>query len=149
MIETTIILDIIRLITGVVILSYASYTDIKTRRASNILWVIMGSIGGILLLTQYIMVDFGDKIYYLVFIPIMIILVYVLFQLRLIFGGADAKALMAIAILVPLQPSILEGFPLLGNSIMPASWYIFSNSVILFLFIPIGLLIYNLSLIHI
>ena len=143
MIETTIILDIIRLITGVVILSYASYTDIKTRRASNILWVIMGSIGGVLLLMQYLLGEFGGEIYYLVFIPIMIILVYVLFQLRLIFGGADAKALMAIAILVPLQPSIPGGFPLLGNSIMPASWYIFSNSVILFLFIPLGLLIYN------
>jgi len=142
MIETTIVLDIIRLITGIVILSYASYTDIKTRRASNILWVIMGSIGGVLLLMQYLLVGFGGEIYYLVFIPIMIILVYVLFQLRLIFGGADAKALMAIAILVPLQPSI-SVFPLFGRSIMPASWYIFSNSVILFLFIPLGLLIYN------
>ncbi len=142
MIETTIVLDIIRLVTGVVILSYASYTDIKTRRASNVLWIIMGSIGGVLLLMQYLLVEFGGEIYYLVFIPVMIILVYVLFQLRLIFGGADAKALMAIAILVPLQPSI-SVFPLFGRSIMPASWYIFSNSVILFLFIPLGLLIYN------
>jgi len=142
MIETTIVLDIIRLVTGVVILSYASYTDIKTRRASNVLWVIMGSIGGVLLLMQYLLGEFGGEIYYLVFIPVMIILVYVLFQLRLIFGGADAKALMAIAILVPLQPSI-SVFPLFGCSIMPASWYIFSNSVILFLFIPLGLLIYN------
>ena len=103
MVEMGILLNISRFIVGVGILSYASYTDIKTRRASNMLWVIMGSAGGILLLIQYITDSFeGDNIYYLVFIPIMIILVYVMFQLRLIFGGADAKALMALAILLPI-----------------------------------------------
>ena len=76
-------LDIIRFITGVLILFYASYTDIKTRKASNINWLLMGGIGGILLLVQYLTVGF-DNIMYLLFIPIMIGLVYVLFQLRLI-----------------------------------------------------------------
>jgi len=136
-------LDIARLIIGITILGYASYTDIKTRKASNINWLVMGSIAAILLLLQYIIVGF-DNLYYLLFIPIMIILIYVLFQLRLIFGGADAKALMAIAILLPLQPEIYN-LPLWGKSFMPASWSVFSNSVILFLFIPIGMLIYNIA----
>jgi len=144
MIETITLLDITRLIVGITILGYASYTDIKTRRASNILWFIMGGIGGILLAIQYFTIGFGDKTNYLIFIPIMIGLVYVLFQLRLIFGGADAKALMAIAILVPFQPVIFQ-FPLWGKSLMPSSWFIFSNSVIIFLFIPLSLLIYNAS----
>lgn len=137
------VLDIIRFLTGATILFYASYTDIKTRRASNMLWVIMGVIGAILLLIQYLTVGFGNYTMYLVFIPIMIGLMFVFFQLRLIFGGADAKALMAIAVLVPLQPEILE-FPLLKGSPMPFSWSIFSNSVLLFLLIPISLLIFNL-----
>ena len=136
-------LDIARLIIGITILGYASYTDIKTRKASNINWLVMGSIAAILLLLQYLIVGF-DNLYYLLFIPIMIILIYVLFQLRLIFGGADAKALMAIAILLPLQPEIYN-LPLWGKSFMPASWSVFSNSVILFLFIPIGMLIYNIA----
>jgi len=144
MTETGMILDIIRFLAGVIILSYASYTDIKTRRASNILWLILGSIGGILLLVQYLTIGFGDKTIYLIFIPIMIGLVYLLFQLRLIFGGADAKALMAIAILAPLQPTINQ-LPVWGESLMPASWAIFSNSIILFLFIPIGMLFYNIA----
>ena len=127
MTETGMILDIIRLLAGVIILTYASYTDIKTRRASNILWLILGSIGGILLLVQYLTIGFGDKTMYLIFIPIMIGLVYLLFQLRLIFGGADAKALMALAILVPLHPTINQ-LPLWGESLMPASWASFSNS---------------------
>jgi preflagellin peptidase FlaK len=144
MLETGTLLDITRLIVGIAILSYASYTDIKTRRASNMLWVIMGTIGGILLIIQYFTIGFGNKTIYLVFIPIMIVLVYFLFQMRLIFGGADAKALMALAILVPLSP-IINSIPVWKDAIMPASWTIFSNSVILFLFIPLSLLIFNVA----
>lgn len=138
------LLDVTRLIVGIAILTYASYSDWKTRRASNILWLIMGGIGGILLVVQYFTIGFGDNIYYLIFIPIMIALMYVLFQLRLIFGGADAKALMAIAILAPLEPAISQ-FPLWNGSVMPFSWSIFSNSIIIFLFIPLSLLIYNIA----
>jgi len=144
MIEDVAILDVIRFIVGISILSYASYTDIKTRRASNMLWVIMGVIGAVLLLIQYLTVNFENP-YYLLFIPIMIGLMFALFQLRLIFGGADAKALMALAILVPLKPEILQ-FPVFeGSAIaMPGSWILFSNAILLFLFIPLSLLIFNL-----
>jgi preflagellin peptidase FlaK len=144
MTETTMLLDAIRFFVGVIILSYASYTDIKTRRASNMLWVIMAITGAILLIVQYIIIGFEGKELQLIFIPIIIGLVYVLFQMRLLFGGADAKAIMAIAILLPFQPAIVQ-LPIWGQSYMPASWTVFSNSLIIFLFIPIFLLIYNLS----
>jgi preflagellin peptidase FlaK len=137
------ILNIIRLITGISILFYASYTDVKTRRASNILWLIIGVIGGIILLIQYVTLGF-ENLYYLIFIPIMIGFIYLLFQLRLIFGGADAKALMAIAILVPIEP-VINQFPIFGGTPMPFSWSIFANSIIIFLFIPLILIFYNLS----
>ncbi len=145
--DTIALLDISRLFIGVIILAYASYTDIKTRRASNYLWVILGIIGGILLAIQLFLMpqeEFEFYKFYLIFIPVMIGLVYLLFQLRLIFGGADAKALMAIAILVPLQPEIYN-LPINNSSIMPGAWQVFSNSIILFLLIPISLLIYNIS----
>ena len=102
----------------------------------------MGIIGIILLLIQYLTLGI-ENIYYILFIPIMIVLMFILFQLRLIFGGADAKAIMALAILVPMTPTILN-FPL-WDSIMPFSWVIFTNSVILFLFIPISLIILNFA----
>jgi len=144
MVEIVALLDIARLVVGTSILLYASYTDIKTRRASNMLWVVMGFIGAIFLVIQYLTVPAAfDNIFYLIFIPIMIVLMYVFFQLRLIFGGADAKAMMALAILVPLEPSIFE-FPIL-NSFMPFSWVILSNSVLLFLLIPVGLLLFNVT----
>ncbi|DAC72390.1 MAG TPA: hypothetical protein DSN98_05545 [Thermoplasmata archaeon] len=141
MVDAT-ILDGIRLITGAILLAYASYTDIKTRRAANILWVVMAIVGAILIVIQYL--DGGyPNIWYLVFIPIMIALMYAFFQMRLLFGGADAKALMALAILVPTLPH-LGNLPL-WDSFLPGSWSIFANATILFLFIPISLLLYNLS----
>jgi len=136
-------LDITRLLVGIVILGYASYTDIKTRLASNMNWVIIAVFGAALLLLEYLTIGIENPMI-LIFIPIMIGLVYLLFQLRLIFGGADAKALMALAILVPIQPNI-EQLPLWGQSYMPAVWTVFSNSIILFLLIPLGLLIYNIT----
>ena len=143
-------LDIVRFIVGILILGYASYTDIKTRLASNMLWIIMGIIGGILLIIQYITESFEVDIIYLIFIPIMIILVYVLFQLRLIFGGADAKALMALAILLPFPVLHLipesSGLPMLplGETQLPYCWGVFFNALLLFLFIPLALLIFNI-----
>jgi len=144
MLETGTLLDIIRLLVGTIILVYASYTDIKTRKASNMLWVIIGCTGAILLIIQNFTIGFENKTPYLIFIPIMIGLMYVLFQMRLIFGGADAKAIMSLAILLPLEPALFD-FPLWKGSPMPFSWVIFSNSVVLFLFIPLSLLVYNIA----
>jgi len=101
----------------------------------------MGSVGVFLLIIQYFTVGF-DKIFYLLFIPIMIILIYVFFQLRLISGGADAKAIMALAILVPLEPSIIE-FPL-WNSFMPFSWVVLTNSLLICLIIPLYFILLNI-----
>ena len=136
------LLDGIRLITGTILLAYASYTDIKTRRAANILWILMALVGGILLILQYVEGGYPN-IYYLFFIPLMIGMMYLFFQMRLLFGGADAKALMALAILVPIQP-LIGAFPL-WKSFLPGSWTIFANATILFLCIPLSLLLYNLG----
>jgi preflagellin peptidase FlaK len=141
MVDAT-ILDVIRLITGTILLAYASYTDLKTRRASNILWVIMAVVGIILLTIQYLDGGFPN-LWYLVFIPIMIVLVYAFFQLRLLFGGADTKALMALAILVPIQP-LIGAFPL-WRSFLPGSFCIFLNALLLFLFIPVSLFLFNIG----
>ena len=141
MVDAT-ILNVIRLMTGTILLAYASYTDLKTRRASNILWVIMGLVGIILLIIQYLGGGFPN-LWYLVFIPIMIVLVYAFFQLRLLFGGADTKALMALAILVPIQP-LIGAFPF-WPSFLPGSFCIFLNALLLFLFIPVSLFLFNIG----
>ena len=141
MMDTAVMLDTIRLVVGVSILGYASYTDVKTRMASNTLWVVMGSVGGVLLMVQYFTVGI-ENLLSLIFIPILIAIVYMLFYIGLIFGGADAKAVMALSILTPLWPRLYD-FPL-HTSVMPFAWSIFSNAIILFLLIPPAFLIYNI-----
>jgi len=143
MVDVT-ILNALRLIIGTLLLTYASYTDAKTRRAPNILWIIMAVVGVVLLSIQYLDGGFLN-IWYLFFIPAMIALMYLFFQMRLLFGGADAKALMALAILVPIQPILLNDQLPVWTSFMPGSWIIFANAVILFLLIPISLLLYNIG----
>ena len=90
MVDAT-ILDVIRLITGTILLAYASYTDLKTRRAANILWVIMAIVGIILLIIQYLGGGFPN-LWYLVFIPIMIVTTYAFFQLRLLLWWCGHKS---------------------------------------------------------
>lgn len=133
-------IDIVRLIVGTAVLGYACYTDLKTRMAPNILWFIIGGTGVILLIIQYITGNLKDPVQ-LLFIPIIIAVIYVFFYIGLIFGGADAKAIMSLSILNPFWPSIYN-YPQ-NPSIMPFPWTIFSNAIIIFLFIPISLLIYN------
>jgi len=134
-------LDMIRLLTGIAVLGYASYTDWKSRTAPNILWFVMGGIGALLLAIQFFVLGI-DQIMYLIFIPIMWILMYVLFQIGVMFGGADAKAIMALALLVPLFPSL--GKLPIWESLMPFSWVVFVNALLLFLAIPVTLFFYNL-----
>ena len=134
-------LTIFRLIIGVCILSISSYTDFKTRTASDKIWFLMGGIGLLILVGQYFSIGFETSTY-LLGIPLMFGVAYLLFRVGVIFGGADAKALMSLSILVPFWPKIGNLFPLWA-SILPFPWVIFSNSIFLFLFIPFILVVIN------
>ena len=138
-IEST--LTIVRLIIGVCILSIGSYTDFKTRTASDKLWFLMGGIGLLILVGQYFSIGFEIPTY-LIGIPLMFGAAYLLFRVGIIFGGADAKALMSLSILVPFWPKLGNAFPI-HTSILPFPWVVFSNSIFLFLFIPLILLVIN------
>ena len=85
MIKIEILLDTMRLIIGIAILGYASYTDIKTRRASNLNWLIMGSAGATLLVIQYFTVGFNGQEMYLLFIPIILIFIPIMIGLVYLF----------------------------------------------------------------
>ncbi len=90
--------------------------------------------------------------YQLLIIPILIIFFYVLYQLRILHGGADAKAMIAIAILVPFYPDFFS-FPLLQLSpervasamelFFPFAFLVLMNSVIFVVWVFLAFLIYN------
>jgi len=87
-------MNILRISLALCCLSLASYQDIKERKASNIFWIVMGIVGILLLFD-------GFSLYYVIAIPFLIGLFYLLFQIKVILGGADTKALMALALLIP------------------------------------------------
>lgn len=138
------VVDLVRLFVGVSILAFASYTDWQWRRAPNVLWLVMAACG-VLLLGADALADwsaFQASWPYLVFAPLLVALMYGFWWFGLIAGGADAKALMAIAILAPFPVSLAEGVPPWASP-LPASFSVLGNSLLLFLAIPLGLFVWN------
>ncbi|KAA0002781.1 MAG: hypothetical protein FE044_02480 [Thermoplasmata archaeon] len=123
--------DIIKFAIAFPLLLYAAYSDIKKREADNWIWIFIGVAGAFFL--------FFNKNYFLeaISIAISIPIAFLLYIFGM--GGADAKAIMAIALLNPLPPSI---------TIFHSPQFVFPltvliNSLLLILPMPIIFLIYN------
>lgn len=84
-------------------------------------------------------------------VPVMILLYQLFYHVGLLRGGADAKAMMALTLLVPLYPDAsplpLLAIPARVQSVMqllfPFSLTILVNAAILFLAVPVGYLVLN------
>jgi preflagellin peptidase FlaK len=82
-------------------------------------------------------------------IPLMFLLYYLLYIVDIVKGGADAKALIAISLLVPTYP-IIGPLPLvalpteMAQFIMPFSLLVLFYGALLTLVIPVYYLFYNL-----
>ncbi|OPX60983.1 MAG: Preflagellin peptidase [Methanomassiliicoccales archaeon PtaB.Bin134] len=94
---------------------------------------------------------FGEGRYWtMVSVPLLILLFFILYQLDVIKGGADAKALIALSLVFPLYPS-LPGLPLLSLNdpaaltVLPFPVLVLFNGAILTLLVPLGMLILNLG----
>jgi preflagellin peptidase FlaK len=196
-------LDLSRLIVAIAVLVAASYSDWKTRMASDIFWLFLGC-AGIVFIVYQIVTTGADPLYVLFLVPLGVVffdifwdrkgiledginpiplllylvavacLVYLaltfwedmlfwqlldilimfgllilLYQIDVIKGGADAKALIALSLMFPLYPMV-GVFPLipipneLSMLLFPFSLLVLFNAAILSLIIPFGLLLYNL-----
>jgi preflagellin peptidase FlaK len=139
-------LDILKVIFIIPFLIYSCYSDIRTRRVSNNLWLVM--LSGIVF---FVMIDFlSGGLQYLkivIFSVIFIfIFVYILFQIGT-FGGADAKSLIMMSIILPVYPEIHmlnHDFPINPPLIDIFALGIFGNAVLLTIVVPIGLAMYNI-----
>jgi preflagellin peptidase FlaK len=93
-----------------------------------------------------------DRLYFqhLLAIPVMMFFFVVMYMLGLIRGGADAKAMISLAILFPLYPA-LGGFPLLHGStgsaqlLFPFAFVILFTAAIITALTPIYYLSRNLA----
>ncbi|MCG7845154.1 MAG: hypothetical protein MIO90_06975 [Methanomassiliicoccales archaeon] len=93
---------------------------------------------------------FNEQHYWtLLTVPILFIVFFILYQLDVIKGGADAKALIALSLVFVVYPT-LEGLPLLAlnelaaQEILPFPVLVLFNGAILTLLVPIGLFSINL-----
>jgi archaeal preflagellin peptidase FlaK len=95
--------------------------------------------------------QFWDQEYMwqLMVIPILFVVIFFLYQFNVIKGGADAKALMAVALLIPRYPR-LDPFPLIQVTvdatqyIMPFAILVLFNAALLTLVVPLVMLAYNI-----
>ena len=142
-------MDIYRVVFSLLILAYASYSDIRKRSVSNVVWLVMGGVG-ITVAGYYTVVQGMSFLIPLVFsATITSVVSYVFFRLRL-FGAADAKALICIAVLFPTQPGFIilsHHFPLFGAFVpvvFPFALIVLLNASVLALAVPISLFFRNL-----
>jgi len=103
----------------------------------------------------YQVLEIGDKTLFwsLATIPIMMIMIFLFYFFRLIYGGADAKALLVIAVLVPFYPQIemLNLFEMSTEVIQamqlffPFTLVILLNSSLILLILPLIYFFINLK----
>lgn len=143
-------LDILKIIFITPFLLYSCYTDIKTRRVTNKLWIIMILSGSFFIIYDIYVKGISYLYIMLISTGVIFIFVYILFQLG-VFGGADAKSLIVLSLFFPAYPQIiLAGYDFPIHQPLPLfknffSFGIFENAVLLTVVVPLGLAVYNIS----
>ncbi len=142
-------MDIYRVVFALLILAYAGYSDIRKRSVSNIVWLVMAGVS--IAFAGYYTVVQGMSF----LIPLVLsatitgAVSYIFFRLGL-FGAADAKALICIAVLFPTQPRFIilsHQFPLFDTSVpvvFPFALIVLLNAAVLALAVPVSLFFRNL-----
>jgi len=111
------------------IFAYASVSDLRKREVSNTVWVAMAPLALTLTLFQFVLYDPMSLPVYALSFGITATLSVALFYIGA-FGGADAKALMCLALALPTYSNNL--FPLDVRRVSPfLPITVFSNAVLL------------------
>ncbi len=117
-----------RVLLSLAFLVYASWSDWKEREVSNKVWVILAPLAFALTTIQYVFLAQELLFYYVFSFVVMSVLAVALFYAGA-FGGADAKALMCLALALPYYPIYLLPRVSFFSPIFPLS--VFSNAVLL------------------
>lgn len=129
---------LLRAISSLLLLFYASFLDLKHREIESKVWQSMVALGVLFLLIDVYSVK-NPKIFisFVLILGIAVIFSVSLHYLGLI-GGGDAKILIGLAAVFPFLPR--------GNFILPAFFLsVFTNAIFLALLIPAGFFAANLK----
>ncbi|MEZ3162573.1 A24 family peptidase [Halorubrum sp. RMP-47] len=145
--------DLLRLVV-VPVFAWAAIRDVRTRRLPNRLWPPLYLFGALLLIWEAVSLwpfaGFDGRVFLLrAAISLLFVapLGYAFWYLGA-FGGADAKAMIALAVIFPTFPAYKLGslvFPLVDTDIGVFSLTVLTNTVLLGLAYPFGLAVLNLA----
>jgi preflagellin peptidase FlaK len=140
------ILEALRVLTSLTLLIYASWSDYKTREVSNNVWILFAPLAFALTFADLYLYESSDALFsYSISFGLTAAFAIILFYTGG-FGGADAKALMCLALALPFYPENLPK-PLSGEiSPISQSFFsiaVFSNSVLLAAATAVYLFFYN------
>ncbi len=135
------IFDAARVLLSLSFMSYASWSDWKSREVSNWVWIILAPLAFALTTVQYVFFAPVLLFYYAFSFAITSVLAVALFYAGA-FGGADAKALMCLALALPYYPVYLQFASAFYSPIFPIS--VFGNAVLLATFTVFYALFRNL-----
>ncbi|MBX5321461.1 MAG: A24 family peptidase C-terminal domain-containing protein [Candidatus Bathyarchaeota archaeon] len=127
-------------------LFYASWSDYKTREVSNSVWILLAPPAFALTFAEFLLFDFSALPFFGLCFGLTTAFAVILFYAGG-FGGADAKALMCLALALPFYPMKLL-IPFSGEvspfmqMFFPLT--VFSNSVMLAALMAVYLLAHNL-----
>ncbi|MEM2910219.1 MAG: prepilin peptidase [Nitrososphaerota archaeon] len=130
-------LETIRIVLVLVMMCYASYSDLRFREVSDKLWIVFGSIGVIITTYDFVMAGLSEYTFLgLISIGVSTAVSFGLYYAKL-YGGADAKALMVISVTMPLYwpAAAIHPFTALHS---------FMNGLLISAALPISFLIYNI-----
>jgi len=120
------IIDSIAIIASIALLTYASWNDYISREVPDIVWIIFAPTG--IILTFLRLYVEKDLILISLFSVAIIAIISLIAFYTGMFGGADAKALICIALAMPVYPIFLTKFvqPMFPLSVMVNSFLIAS-----------------------
>lgn len=134
-----------RYLLGSIVLLYAIWTDLTARRVSNRVWLVTLGLGA--LLGAYDLILGTPPTIFFILVPVIMALAYLMWRLRLLFGGADAKCIMAFALLAPYPPLLAAGDGTLWPHLiafLPVAVTMLTNAVAFTILIPFGYFLLNL-----
>ena len=143
--------DLLRLV-AVPVFAWVALRDLRTRRVSSTVWVPLALVGAVTLVWDgWIAWNAGEFAWGAFLLPAavslgLVVPIAYLFWWFGGFGGADAKALMVLALLFPTFPSYVvagRAFPVATTPVDAFSFTILTNAVLVGLAIPIVLAIRN------
>lgn len=144
--------DILRLF-AVPVFAWAAVRDFRTRRIPNRIWKPLLVLGGVALGAEGLFAWLSGGFVWQQFLVGTVVSIGLLvplgygFWLIGAFGGADAKAVMVLAVLFPTVPTYRLGevvLPIVESNVGAFGLTILTNAVVVAVLYPLGLGLYNL-----